>query len=604
MQDKIAELEAELDSTQDDRARVALLNEIAYRLRAFDAPRSIAISEEAHALALKIGDQSGIAASLLGIGFGKMIRGEYSECLELSLDSLRRSRKIGDCVGVGRAGIYLGLIYRSLGNLDKSFEHYATAHKILSDPIDTASEELRKDGLAWCLFGMAGVQEALNDLDLALDYYEQSLALFCDIALSLGESRALTGIASVHRARGEYDQALARLKRSLALDTETQMLPGLARTYTDIGDCLEATGRIDEALEYNERALALREENELRDAATTNRMNIGRILIGRGELDRALDYLGHARAEAESLQVRPKLFRIHALLADVHERRGDFRVALEHFREYHRLEREVYSDESSSRIKNIQIDNEVEIAEKEAEIQRLRNVELAALNEQLHESNEKIQQEKEHSDRLLHNILPAKIVHDLRTSGATHPETFDDVTVFFSDFIGFTSRSATLEPAVLIAELNEIFTRFDEIAEDEGCERIKTIGDAYLAVCGMPRADGDHATKILRVAQRAVEYLEQRNRTSAIEWPVRIGVHSGRVVGGVVGVKKYIYDVFGDTINTASRMESHSAAMRINVSESTYRLTKNDFPFERRQSIDVKGKGAVQMYFLQQSTTR
>jgi adenylate cyclase len=214
-------------------------------------------------------------------------------------------------------------------------------------------------------------------------------------------------------------------------------------------------------------------------------------------------------------------------------------------------------------------------------------------------SNIAISSEKKISDKLLHNILPAKVVAELKDSGSSLPENFSEVSVFFSDFAGFTEMSAKVEPNELIAELNELFTRFDEIMEKHSCERIKTIGDAYLAVCGLPVSNSDHAANILKASVEIVDWLNERNRAKSMIWNIRIGIHSGNVIGGIVGTKKYIYDVFGDTINTASRMESNSEIGRINVSEQTYNLLKEQFNFTKRPLKEVKGKGKMKMFFLE-----
>ncbi len=221
-------------------------------------------------------------------------------------------------------------------------------------------------------------------------------------------------------------------------------------------------------------------------------------------------------------------------------------------------------------------------------------------NRALAEANRIIQDEKEKSERLLLNVLPASVADELKRTGKTAPELFEHVTVLFSDLVGFTQMSSSLSPAILIEELNDIFTEFDGIAEANGCERIKTIGDAYLAVCGMPRPDPNHALNIVRAADSMVRWLRERNATAPREWLVRIGIHSGPVVGSVVGVKKYIYDVFGDTVNTASRMESHSAPMRINVSGRTHALLESQCRFSSRSEQEVKGKGVIPMYFLEE----
>ncbi|MFC1745332.1 adenylate/guanylate cyclase domain-containing protein [Candidatus Riflebacteria bacterium] len=229
---------------------------------------------------------------------------------------------------------------------------------------------------------------------------------------------------------------------------------------------------------------------------------------------------------------------------------------------------------------------------------------IEAQNEELTRANQIISQEKEKSEKLLLNILPKKVVRQLKDTGKSEPQTFEDVTVYFSDIVGFTDKSTTIKPKVLISELNEMFTVFDRIMENNNCERIKTIGDAYLAVCGMPQSDPDHARNIVNSALQIRDNMVNR-KDSSINWEIRIGIHTGRVVGGVVGIKKYIYDVFGDTINTAARMESHSEPMKINVSETTYKLLKNDYEFFERDPLEIKGKGLMKMYYVnkQLSTT-
>ncbi|OAD18666.1 adenylate/guanylate cyclase [Candidatus Thiomargarita nelsonii] len=232
---------------------------------------------------------------------------------------------------------------------------------------------------------------------------------------------------------------------------------------------------------------------------------------------------------------------------------------------------------------------------------------LARVNTHLmiHNQHKKLASQKEElrelnasKDRLLLNIFPSKIVEDLKKSGKTEPQNFEKVSVLFSDFVGFTEISSSLDPKVVIEELSDIFTHFDEIMDKNNCERIKTIGDAYLAVSGMPNPNQNHAKSVINAALEIIDYLNVRNQTTEIKWQPRIGVHSGKVVGGIVGIKKYIYDVFGDTINTASRMESYSESMKINVSDATYQLVKDEFEFFERETLFVKGKGRMKMYFV------
>lgn len=237
--------------------------------------------------------------------------------------------------------------------------------------------------------------------------------------------------------------------------------------------------------------------------------------------------------------------------------------------------------------------------EQEREKKRILEGQKEKLEVLVKERTKELAAEKEKTEELLLNTLPLKVVNELKENGKSEPVSFEDVTVYFSDIVGFTNISSQLEPKLLIGELNEIFTGFDDIMEKHSCERIKTIGDAYLAVSGMPERNEEHASNMVRAALEIREFLEERNKSSEIQWNIRIGIHTGKVVGGIVGVKKYIYDVFGDTINTTSRMESNSESMRINVSETTYSLIKDQFTFTPRQPMEIKGKGEMLMYFLE-----
>ena len=208
------------------------------------------------------------------------------------------------------------------------------------------------------------------------------------------------------------------------------------------------------------------------------------------------------------------------------------------------------------------------------------------------------QRERQRADELLLNILPADVAQALKDTGEVKPQRFENVTVCFADIVDFTSLTSRYEPEFVVDELNDLFTAFDNIMEKNQCERIKTDGDAYLAVCGMPEENEHHARNIVKSAIEMTQYLRHRNERSEVKWQMRFGIHSGEVVGGIVGVKKYIYDVFGDAINTASRMQDHSEPMKINVSESTHRIVGEDVNFIEREASEVKGKGKMQMYFV------
>ncbi|MBE9228685.1 PAS domain-containing protein [Phormidium sp. LEGE 05292] len=206
--------------------------------------------------------------------------------------------------------------------------------------------------------------------------------------------------------------------------------------------------------------------------------------------------------------------------------------------------------------------------------------------------------EKERSELLLLNILPEPIATRLKEDSSVIAESFNEVTIMFADLVGFTSLSTKLQPIELVNLLNEIFSTFDQLVEELGLEKIKTIGDAYMVAGGLPIPRKDHAEAIADLALTMLNIMQQFRLSIDEELQIRIGINTGVVVAGVIGKKKFIYDLWGDAVNVASRMESHGIPGYIQVTEATYQLLKHKYLFEKRDQIHVKGKGIMTTYFL------
>ncbi len=209
-----------------------------------------------------------------------------------------------------------------------------------------------------------------------------------------------------------------------------------------------------------------------------------------------------------------------------------------------------------------------------------------------------LQREKERAEKLLLNIMPRAVYEELRDYGSTTPQRFESASVLLLDFVGFTNMAIANDPTSTIAELNDIFSAFDRIVELYGCERLKTMGDAYMAVSGLPEQNPDHALNIAKVALRMRRYIERRNSAHPEAWRCRIGIHSGPIIGSVVGVQKYVYDIFGPGVNMAARMESLAESMQIVVSSDTWALIRDEFNCSDLGEVEVKGFGTQSIYSL------
>jgi class 3 adenylate cyclase len=220
------------------------------------------------------------------------------------------------------------------------------------------------------------------------------------------------------------------------------------------------------------------------------------------------------------------------------------------------------------------------------------------INKKLKERTEELKAEKEKSELLLQNILPVPIIKELKENGIIRPNYYESVTLLLTDFEGFSKLATSMPPGELVAELNEIFNNFDMIIHKYGLEKLKTIGDSYMIGGGFPIESNDHAVNIIKAAIEMLEIVDGRNTNSKYEWKMRAGVHSGDIVAGVVGKIKYSYDVWGNTVNLASKMERFSLAGRINITSSTYELIKNEFDCEYRGVAEISGNETIDMYFV------
>ncbi|TMV08674.1 adenylate/guanylate cyclase domain-containing protein [Ruegeria sediminis] len=230
-------------------------------------------------------------------------------------------------------------------------------------------------------------------------------------------------------------------------------------------------------------------------------------------------------------------------------------------------------------------------------ITRIRELEsmIDSYSTMVERNTRELEREKERVERLLLNLMPRSVYEEFKTFGVVTPQLYENVSVVMLDFVDFTDFAARTDPTVTLGELNDIFTAFDRIVEQFGCERIKTIGDAYLAVSGMPDPTPDHATAVAHCATRFLRYLERRNESHPHKWRARIGLGTGAAVGSVVGIQKYVYDVFGPAVNMASRLQVFANPMKIVAPEEMKFALIDEFHVSDLGPVDIKGIGEVEL---------
>lgn len=378
-------------------------------------------------------------------------------------------------------------------------------------------------------------------------------------------------------------------------------------------------GQYDSAVYYGEKAVIMFDSLNMNINSFTGVLNhrhvLAKALIAQGKYDRAIEELTIENEILERNRLRKYILMNYGLLAEAYKATGKVTEANEILEKYIQLNQGIIDDENKNRSISFEIEqqiarNEKELLNQKMEARKKQNglyisylliimlggfATLFYRNYMIKKKDARIiSAERDRSEALLLNILPSDIAQELKEKGYSEARLYNHVTVLFTDFVNFTGISEKLNPKELVDEIHRNFTEFDRIIEKHGLEKIKTIGDAYMAVCGLPLEMEDHAVRVLNAAREICDFMKNENGL----FQIRVGVHSGPVVAGIVGVKKFQFDIWGDTVNMAARMEQNSKAGKVNVSGDTYEIARGAFEFIHRGKIETKGKGEIDMYFL------
>lgn len=489
------------------------------------------------------------------------------------------------------------------GDLNEALENYLRAAEI--------SLELDDENILGGIYvSIAGVYHNMQHHENTVLYYKKAIDLF---ESNKKVDSTYLGIANLNLGM-EYlrvkqaDSALIYLKESEPIFKHLNYEKGIAYAKGNIGMAFFLKNKRKQAEIHLDQAIEMLEPLEDYYSISEYLLVKSDISLVQKAYENALNYAFQSLNYANKLGLKKQISAANLKLSEIYEYTDNHEESLKHFKN-HIADRD--------RIQNLSTVQEIADLRTEFEVSQ-KQVEVDILHQQ--KTNQKvliftmisllgmtglyywkISKEKKRSDRLLLNILPTKTAEELKDSGKVKAKKFNSVSVMFTDFQAFTKYSQKLSPEKLVKSVDFYFSKFDKIIDRYELEKIKTIGDAYMCAGGLTGNTKEHNLRIIKAAWEIKNFVaeskDQPNDEIA-HFDIRIGINTGPVVAGVVGKKKFAYDIWGDTVNVASRMESNSRAGMINISENTYRKVKKYFDCQYRGEIDVKNKGMMKMYFV------
>lgn len=628
-----------------------------------DYGSAIKFYERALAIRNELGDQKGVASLYNNIGNLREELGDHVTALENYRNSLRIRETLKDTLRIARVTYNIALVHESMGNyseaLDYTFGHLQISEQ-LNDPYEIANAEnllgnikselgryeeagkhylkalqLREDledqwELAIAYNNMGNIKDdwgeknlknesfdqAISQFEEALEYYNKSLKIYQTLEADEGIGDAFNNIGLVHKNIGSYyidlkskekasenfKLAHSYLNQSLTIREKLADKKGIMEVYNGIGDVFRRQKNRQSALQYTKDYLSMAEELSDQKFILNAYKDLSRVYADLRNYEQAYtfrkkyDELRYKRLDEERVKQNT---RREAIFGD-----NKKQITLD--------EQKVVLQLQDAELKQAKLQRNSFIAG----VVSLFFIAILLLylyriksnvNAQLEKKNQIIEKEQKRSDELLLNILPEATARELKQNGKTEAKYYDSVTVLFTDFESFTKISEHFSPEELVSELDYCYRAFDKITSKYGIEKIKTIGDSYMCAGGLPVANDSHAKDVVNAAIEIHQFMQHlAEEHLAKKKPVfktRIGIHTGPVVAGIVGSKKFAYDIWGDTVNIASRMESTSERGAINISQSTYELVKDDFICIYRGKIEAKKKGAIDMYFVETKVT-
>ena len=528
---------------------------------------------------------------------------DYPQSLEYVLCAMEHYKAENNESEIGRC-------YSMMGNIYTVLSDYPQALTANRQALSVAEKLENKQFIGNCLGNIAILYNYLDEYNLAIEYNHKALAIDQELNNEYSMAKTYNNLAGLYQAKKEYDRAIEYYYQALALNKKINILSSVANNLGNIGNLYKELHDYEQAIEYCGQAVQLYQTLKDKRGEAYYLMSLGSIYVDihntECDIEKGEKLLLQGLMIVQEAGIKEVERRAHEKLSETYERNNNWEKAHFHFKELYKIEKELFTEEIKKKIEHF--DYERKVAEQEKQIAIERAETQARLDEQ---------------QKLLHNVLPPIIADGLLRNETFIADSYPNVSVLFMDLVNFTRIAAIIPPRHLIYLLNTIFSNADAVMEKHGLEKIKTIGDAYMAVAGAPVHQEDHAQ---RAALAAIDVMEAMNTLSVVipeelgetswtehvgEIQVRIGLHCGEAFGGVIGDKKFSFDLWGDAVNTEARMESHGEAGKIHCSEEFMHSVEthdraslslsNNVQFIPRGEMEIKGKGTMRTYFLERA---
>lgn len=524
------------------------------------------------------------------------------------------------------ANLQKGNVYMLRSELSKALEYYQIAAKI-------ANEAKEYDRLALTNITIGGVYSDIGNYTISIDYYEEGISELRDLIkitthkpdLERFEkylAGALLNAGDVYIKTGDFEKALGYFYESSGLCKKTDYKLGSAYNLGNIGMVYAKQNKLKMAEANLQEAIKILEEEKDYYPISVYLNSISGIYKNLGQLELAIEYAKRSLDIAQTYKLKNQISEANLQLAKIYEEINEPSKSLFHFKNY------IFAKDSINNLVTVQKladqRTEFEVSQKQSEldfeIQNRKNDKIFTYGflgglilvsglafglyrktKFISKTNKLIDEEKKKSDNLLLNILPRDTADELKKFGKVEAKKYESVTVLFTDFEGFTTYAENSPPEKLVESVDMYFSEFDKIMEYYNIEKIKTIGDSYMCAAGLPEQTENHAELMTQAALDIMDFVKkskQMHAVSDLRFNIRVGIHTGPVVAGVVGKYKFSYDIWGDTVNVASRIESSCEPGKISISEDTYKLIKDKFRFEDRGEISIKNRSPLKMYYL------